>query len=557
MEGKKGLLAIGVSVLFFVVWYQFIVPKIWPEQAKKPTAQQEAVVKTEETKGETEQDKKTGLDKKEIAQKEVKETTSELSNGSILVTFSSYGAVPTAWKLEDYTAKKNGTSELVNLVSSDTAAFRPLEVAIQDADFVIPEVQKYEMVSKTDTELKYKWSSDKIEIEKTYILGQSGYDITLEILVKNIGEGLIKGRPSVGWTALINPEEKRGFFGFLKGPENIAMPVYMLNGSVDREKSPRTISEKEIQGKLNWAGIEDRYFLSAVAPRIENIEQDVKLASFKEGETDGFYSGVVLPKFELVKGGTEKYAITVYSGPKEMDLLKKAGLGLEKVMDYGWFSFIAIPILYVLKYLYMIVHNYGIAIILLTIIIKLLLHPISKKSMKSMKKMQQLQPRMKELKEKYKNDRDRLNAETMQLFKTYKVNPMSGCLPMILQLPVYIALYRVLWNSIELYQAPFFWFYRDLSQPDPYFITPVLLGIAMFLQQKLTPTTSADPAQQKMMMFMPLMFTAFLAFLPVGLVVYILVNTVMSVVQQWMSNNDISMLDLIKGKHRIHKKAKA
>ena len=142
----------------------------------------------------------------------------------------------------------------------------------------------------------------------------------------------------------------------------------------------------------------------------------------------------------------------------------------------------------------------------------------------------------------------------MQLFKRNKVNPMSGCLPMVLQFPVYIALYRVLWNSIELYQAPFFWFYKDLSAPDPYFITPVLLGIAMFAQQKMTPTATADPAQQKMMMMMPLMFSVFLAFLPVGLVIYILVNTVFTVIQQWMNNNDIRIRDLIKGK--FPKKAK-
>jgi YidC/Oxa1 family membrane protein insertase len=125
---------------------------------------------------------------------------------------------------------------------------------------------------------------------------------------------------------------------------------------------------------------------------------------------------------------------------------------------------------------------------------------------------------------------------------------MSGCLPMVLQFPVYIALYRVLWNSIELYHAPFFWIYKDLSQPDPYYITPVLLGVAMFLQQKMTPSATVDPTQQKMMMMMPLMFAVFLAFLPVGLVVYILINTLMTVVQQWMNNNDIRMRDLLKGK---------
>ncbi|MFA5812515.1 MAG: membrane protein insertase YidC, partial [bacterium] len=138
--------------------------------------------------------------------------------------------------------------------------------------------------------------------------------------------------------------------------------------------------------------------------------------------------------------------------------------------------------------------------------------------------------------------------ETMQLFRAHKVNPMGGCLPMVLQLPIYIALYKVLWSSIELYHAPFFWFYRDLSAPDPYLITPILLGVFMVAQQLLTPSASADPAQKRMMMLMPIMFTGFMLFLPVGLVIYILVNTGMSVTQQWMYNKGIGFMDLIRGR---------
>ncbi|MBU4484698.1 membrane protein insertase YidC, partial [bacterium] len=190
-----------------------------------------------------------------------------------------------------------------------------------------------------------------------------------------------------------------------------------------------------------------------------------------------------------------------------------------------------------------------------TILIKILLYPISHKSMKSMKRMQQLQPQLKKIKEKYGSDKQRVNVETMQLFKTYKVNPMGGCLPMVLQFPVYIALYKVLWNSIELFQSPFFWFYKDLSAPDPYYITPILLGFAMLAQQKLTPTVSADPTQQKMMMLMPIMFTAFMLFLPAGLVLYILVNTLFTIAQQWMNNNDIKVMDLLRGKLPNLKKA--
>ena len=181
-----------------------------------------------------------------------------------------------------------------------------------------------------------------------------------------------------------------------------------------------------------------------------------------------------------------------------------------------------------------------------------MMHPINLKSLKSMKAMQELQPRLKELQKKYKGNKERLNQETMQLFKAHKVNPMGGCLPMLLQLPIYIALYKVLWNSIELYHAPFFWFYKDLSAPDPYMITPIILGVFMVAQQKLMPSASADPAQKKMMMIMPVMFTVFMVFLPVGLVVYILVNTVMTVVTQWMYNKGIRMRDVLRFKFKPH-----
>ena len=164
-----------------------------------------------------------------------------------------------------------------------------------------------------------------------------------------------------------------------------------------------------------------------------------------------------------------------------------------------------------------------------------------------MKAMQLLQPKLQEIKKRYPDDKPKQNDEVMKLFKTHKVNPLGGCLPMLLQMPIYIALYKVLWNAIELYHSPFLW-YRDLSAPDPYFIAPILLGLFMFLQQKLTPSATTDPAQQKMMLIMPVMFSAFMLFLPVGLVIYIFVNTFMSVLQQFMMQRDLSFKDLLTGK---------
>lgn len=557
MKDSRGLLAITVSILVFLIWYSFVVPKFWPkEEAKEEVAKEEVTAKdvasaeSAPVMGAPASEGKTHL-----AQRDIKEVVSRLETEKFAVTFTNYGAYPTRWELKGYTVRENGAEEPISLVPSEDLPVAPLGLSFEKLSVGIPEKPRFDLVEAKKDLLRYQWSSIGLAIEKVYTVGEGEYDVGLKVVIRNAGGTPINGQFSLVWTAAQQKEKDGGFLGFLKRPSDIKTPVYMLDGKVTRERSPAKIKKEEIRsGRLYWAGIEDRYFLTAIVPRGEGEQLGVEMARFGEGDKAGFSSGVALPEATIAPKGAQEYNFTVYAGPKDMHILKAVGMNLEKAIDFGWFTVIAIPILYVLKFLYSVVHNYGVAIILLTILIKLLLHPISKKSMKSMKGMQQLQPRMKELKEKYKDDKERLNLEMMQLFKTHKVNPMSGCLPMVLQFPVYIALYRVLWNSIELYQAPFFWFYKDLSQPDPYFITPVLLGVAMLLQQKMTPSATADPMQQKMMMIMPLMFAVFLAFLPVGLVIYILVNTVMTVVQQWMNNNDIHLRDLIRGK--IPRKAK-
>lgn len=557
-QDSRGLLAITVSILVFLIWYSVIVPRFWPqeEKAKEEVKKERNIPQSAAAQGgvaqevgEKSQAEQSNLDVQASSEQNVEEVLSTIKTDNFIVTFSNYGAVPVNWELKDYKATVDEKNVPVNLVPEKRLSQMPLALSFLKTSEVIPETPKYMLVEKGDRVLRYQWSSGKTVIEKIYTLGENEYDINLKILVKNLGDKSSVQQIALGWSAALPLNKKSGgFLSFLKRPSDQKMPVYMINGDVERERSPGGIEEVEFSsGMVYWAGIEDRYFLSAIVPRSEG-ELGIKLERFGTGADAGFYSGVVMPEETVAPGTTQEYNFSVYAGPKEMQTLKAMGMNLDKAIDYGWFTVIAIPILYVLKFLYSVVHNYGIAIILLTILIKILLYPISKRAMKSMKGMKDIQPQLKAIKEKYKDDKERLNLEMMQLFKRHKVNPMSGCLPMILQFPVYIALYRVLWNSIELYHAPFFWIYKDLSQPDPYYITPVLLGVAMFLQQKLTPSATADPAQQKMMMIMPVMFTVFLAFLPVGLVVYILVNTLLTVLQQWMNNNDIRFRDLIRGK---------
>lgn len=233
-------------------------------------------------------------------------------------------------------------------------------------------------------------------------------------------------------------------------------------------------------------------------------------------------------------GGVNDYY--VYIGPKEYDNLKKLGVGLEHIVDFGFFSIIAMPLFWVLKQFYSISNNYGVAIIILTTVVRIPFIPLINKSQESMKKMQDIQPRMAEVKEKYKNDPQKMQKETMELYKKHKVNPLGGCLPMLLQIPVFFALYKVLLIAIELRDAPFMFWIHDLSVKDPYYVLPVIMGVTMVIQQKMTPSTM-EPMQQKIMMLMPVVFTFMFLSFPSGLVVYWLINNVLSIAQQFYVNS--------------------
>ncbi len=242
------------------------------------------------------------------------------------------------------------------------------------------------------------------------------------------------------------------------------------------------------------------------------------------------------PFISLNPGEEKTYSFFLYIGPKDIDILSSQNALLEKTINFGWFDIIAKPLLLSLKFFYKYIGNYGLAIILITIIIKILFWPLANKSFKSMKGMQSIQPEIAKLKEKYKDNKEEFAKQQMALYKQYNVNPLGGCLPMLLQIPVFISLYRVLADSIELRHADFisFWI-NDLSAKDPTYIAPLLMGASMFLQQKMTPS-AADPTQAKMMMFMPLIFTVMFLSFPSGLVIYWLLNNVLSIAQQLYIN---------------------
>jgi YidC/Oxa1 family membrane protein insertase len=277
---------------------------------------------------------------------------------------------------------------------------------------------------------------------------------------------------------------------------------------------------KEEDGTYKWFGIDYNYHLFAL------VLKDKTVLKYKSSENGQFALEFITP----VKTFSGDLVFT----KKNYDHLVSLGDGLHLSVDFGFFAVLAVPILRGLQFIHRYIPNYGIAIILLTILIRLITFPLQYKSFKSMKKMQTIQPELQLLKEKYKDDSQKMQQETMALFKKAGANPLSGCLPLLLQMPFFFAIYRVLYSAVELVGAPFFGWIHDLSIHDPFYVLPVLMAGAMFLQQKLTPQTTVDPTQQKIMLFMPLIFGFIMKSLPAGLVLYILVSTVVGILQQYL-----------------------
>jgi YidC/Oxa1 family membrane protein insertase len=245
-----------------------------------------------------------------------------------------------------------------------------------------------------------------------------------------------------------------------------------------------------------------------------------------------YVMGAIGQKQTVAAGATQVFGSKLYVGPEVASRLDKLAPHLSMTIDYGWLWFIAIIIFWLMKHIYDIVGNWGFAIIGVTILIKLVFYKLSETSYKSMAKMRGLQPKLNALKEKYADDKQAMSKASMQLYKTEGVNPLGGCLPILIQIPVFIALYWCLIASVELRQAPFILWIHDLSAPDPYYILPIIMGVSMFLQQRLSPKP-ADPMQAKIMMFLPVFFTFLFARFPAGLVLYWTVNNIISILQQW------------------------
>jgi len=278
-----------------------------------------------------------------------------------------------------------------------------------------------------------------------------------------------------------------------------------------------------------WLAMVQHYFVSAWVPK-EKTQREFYMRKVEGSNV--FQAGVIVPVAEIAPGAKGETSVSLYAGPQLQSALKQVAPGLDLVVDYGWLTVVAAPIFWALEAIHKLVGNWGWAIVVLTIIIKAIFFPLSAASYKSMAKMKILTPRLAQLKERFGDDKQRLNQEMMKLYQTEKVNPLGGCLPILVQIPVFIALYWVLLGAVEMRGAPWILWIKDLASADPYYILPVIMMVSMFVQTKLNPTPP-DPIQAKVMMAMPLIFGFMFFWFPAGLVLYWVVNNVLSIAQQW------------------------
>ncbi|MBR5347497.1 MAG: membrane protein insertase YidC [Deltaproteobacteria bacterium] len=396
-----------------------------------------------------------------------------------------------------------------------------------DTMFHASESKNAVSISGNDTyKLVFKAVSGANIIEKTYTFTGNRYFFDVSLRIINRGGQIARGNVTL---SLVQPVEQlvsKDRFAFSQAA---ALVDDDLKTSEFAKLSKTPFS---FLNKVKWSGFEDKnkYFIGTVIP----LSGGTRSADVIQTE-DAYFNRIASESFNIGPGEEAALTYTVYYGPRDMDILKTSGHELDRIIDFGWFDIIARPLLKILHFFYGFVGNYGWSIILLTVIIKILFWPLTEKSYTSMKAMQKLQPEMQKIRQKFKDDKQQLNIEVMQLYRKHKVNPLGGCLPMLLQIPVFFALYKVLMEDIALRHAPFMLWIQDLSAKDPYYVTPLIMGASMFIQQKMTPNTMEGP-QAKMLLYMPLIFTFMFLNFPSGLVIYWLVNNLLTILQQFLIN---------------------
>ncbi|MEW6720621.1 MAG: membrane protein insertase YidC [Thermodesulfobacteriota bacterium] len=474
------------------------------------------------------------------------ERTIEVRTPLYTASISTAGGGISSFLLKEYTDVSGAAGKPLDIVGSKTIQPLPLSLYTEENRPPFPAPMVFRSDAPAVVELKgeetrsvlLSWeTADGVRVAREYVFHGGKYEFEVRLRTSNGSSAPLLVRPGI--------ELSQMFLGELAGDSYTfhGLAVRTSKGAIERYDLGDIAKGKVGKAPVKWGSADSKYFTWIAIP-----EKEWSVGKAAPLGDKGALLAVVDNAATLLPGDTVSGNVKVFAGPKQSDLLAAAGNGLAELIDYGWFAFLAKPLVFLMKASNRVTGNYGIDIILLTILIKILFFPLTQKSMASMRKMQELAPVLNKLKEKYKEDAQRLNQETMNLYKTYKINPLSGCLPMLAQIPVFIALYKGLLVTIELRHAPFFLWINDLSAPEylwdihvagftlPIRLLPLLMGISMFIQQKMTPSASMDPMQQKMMLLMPVIFTFMFWGFPAGLVVYWLVNNILSIGQQWLYN---------------------
>ncbi len=455
------------------------------------------------------------------------------------ITISSTGGTLQGATLKKYPIEKDHP-ELVRLLDTSTANLGLIESGLRATDGA-PEATHlasftsdrtaYELGDADELVVPLKWADPSgVTVEKRYRFQRGSYRIDLEQVVQNASDTAWSGADYVRIKrhAIKN---KRSMFD---------VDSYSFSGPVvyDGDKSEKLKHDDlledgpvEFTSQQGWFGSIQHHFVSAAIP---TPGTDYKYTVSLRGDASTS-SAIRRSLITVEPGNTATFDTTLFVGPKLQQQLEEIDETLKLTVDYGWLTIISQPLFWLLSLIYKYVHNWGVAIILVTFLIKLAFYKLTEASGRSMAKMRQIQPRLKALQDRYKDDKPALSQAMMDLYKREKVNPAAGCLPILIQMPFFLAFYWVLLESVEMRQAPFALWINDLSTRDPYFILPLIMGAAMLVQQKLNPAPT-DPVQAKVMQIMPIMFTVFFAFFPSGLVLYWVTNTVLSIAQQWQIN---------------------
>ena len=545
MEQARIFIAIALSFLVFLLWEVFFVEKKPVEKVV------EEVVSTEIHKDSTETvspiadvQQQSRIPTTESATVQTAPTRTIIIKTPLYqVSISEQGAVFKSLLLKHYKETVDKDSPFLEMVEQNIAigtvglqfekkSFPYLNQAYFKAN---TSKDKIDVISNSEEISFVTVSENGISIEKRYTFSANSYLIDLNVVVTN-NSGTTFEDQMVFTLSKTSPGNNAGY-GFIG-------PSAYIDNRLEQIKIKKLEDKNLFTGNMDWIAYIDRYFLSAIIPE-KPEEGSFRILTDDKGILD---NQLVLGPTIYNSGSRIEFACHLYFGPKDTIILKSLNRGLENAVHFGFFDVLAKPCVWLMNLIYGVIPNYGLAIILLTVFIKILLWPLGTKSYKSMNEMKKIQPLMAEIREKYKDDKRKMNEEVMGLYRTYKINPMGGCLPMILQIPVFFALYRMLYEAIELRHAPFFAWINDLSAPDRLFrfdfaipfmqepygipVLTIIMGGTMFLQQKMSPPMG-DPAQAKMMMLMPIIFTFIFINFSSGLVLYWLVNNILSISQQY------------------------